>query len=85
MYRTAMAESGRFFQDVHATGRRQADDVSQANVGAFDLTIATFVAEVLTDLPDVGDSGGRDRVPLGLQTARNVDGLADRRGGPRPT
>src|SRR5688572_13229041 len=68
---------GRLLQDVHATRRAEADDVGQADLGALDLAIAGLTAQVVADLPDVGDAGGRDRVALGLQAARHVDrGLA---------
>ena len=41
--------------------------------GAFDLTVARLAAEVVADLPDVGDAGRRDRVALRLEAARHVD------------
>jgi hypothetical protein len=37
-----------------------------------DLAVPGLAAQVVADLPDVGDAGGRDRVALGLQAARHV-------------
>ena len=43
--------------------------MGQADLGVFDLTIAGFTAEMMADLPDVGDAGCSDRVTLGLKAA----------------
>src|SRR5688500_8227226 len=59
-------------QDVHAAGAAQPDDVGQADPGALDLAVAGLAAEVVADLPDVGDAGGRDRVALRLEAAGDV-------------
>ena len=47
--------------------------MSQADLGALDLTVARLAAQVMADLPDVGDAGGGDRVSLRLQATRHVD------------
>ena len=46
--------------------------MGQADLGALDLTVAGLAAEVVADLPDVGDAGRRDRVALRLEAARHV-------------
>ena len=63
---------GGLLQDVDAAGGAEADDVGQADLGALDLAVAGLAAEVVADLPDVGDAGGGDRVALGLQAAGHV-------------
>src|SRR3954449_11558509 len=63
----------RLLQDVHAAGRTETDDMGHADLGALDLTVTGLAAQVVADLPDVGDAGRRDRVALGLQAAGHVD------------
>ena len=46
--------------------------MSETDLRALDLAIAGLTAQVMADLPDVGDAGRRDRVALRLQTARDV-------------
>ena len=46
--------------------------MGQADLGALDLAVAGLAAEVVADLPDVGDAGRRDRVALRLEAARHV-------------
>ncbi len=46
--------------------------MGEADLGAFDLTVAGFTAQVMADLPDVGDAGRGDRMTLRLETARHV-------------
>ncbi len=43
---------------------------ARPDLGALDLAVAGLAAQVVADLPDVGDAGGRDRVALRLQTRR---------------
>jgi hypothetical protein len=38
-----------------------------------DLAVARLAAQVVADLPHVGDAGGGDRMALRLQAARHVD------------
>src|SRR3954464_11072309 len=51
---------GRALQDVDAAGRAEPDHVGQADLGVLDLAIAGLTPQVVADLPDVGDAGGRD-------------------------
>src|SRR4029450_4685043 len=64
---------GGLLQDVDAARRAEAGDGGHADLGALDLTVAGLAAQVVADLPDVGDAGRRDRVALRLQAARDVD------------
>src|SRR3954451_809981 len=59
-------------ENVDAARGPQADHVGESDLGVRDLTIAGLSPKVMTDLPDVGDTGGRDRVAFGLQTARHI-------------
>src|SRR5918994_6486360 len=61
-------------EDVHAAGGAEADHMRKAHRGPLDLAVARLAPQVVADLPDVGDASGRDRVTLGLQAARHVDG-----------
>ena len=47
--------------------------MGEADFGAFDLTVSGLTAEMVADLPDVGDAGGGDGVALGLQPTGHVD------------
>ena len=77
------SDSGGFLEDVDAAGGAEADDVGESDLGVGDLAVAGFVAEVVADLPDVGDAGGGDGVALGLEAAGHVDrGRAVAPGGP---
>src|SRR5580700_11868483 len=68
-----MRALGGFFENVNAARRAETDDVRQSHIGTLDLTRSRLISQVLTDLPDVGDAGGRNRVTLGLKTTRDVD------------
>ena len=46
--------------------RAQADHMGQPDLGVLDLPVAGFAAKMVADLPDVGDAGSRDGMPLGL-------------------
>src|SRR6266545_5791901 len=61
-------------QNVDRAGRTEADDVSQANLGTFHLSLARLTPEVPDDLDDVGDASRAKRVALGEQPAAGVDG-----------
>src|SRR6266851_5258244 len=69
----AMTSDGGLLQDVDAAGRAEADYVGQADLGVVDLAVAGLAAEVVADLPDVGDAGGGDGVALRFEAARHVD------------
>ncbi len=45
----------------------------EPDAGSLDLTVAGLAAEVVADLPDVGDAGRRDRVAFRLEAAGDVD------------
>src|SRR4051812_28919375 len=66
------AASGGAFQDVDAAGRAEPDHVGEPDARTFDLPVAGFAAQVVADLPDVRDTGRRDRVALRLEAARHV-------------
>ena len=59
-------------QDVHAARRAEPDHVGQPDAGPLDLAVAGLAPEVMTDLPDVGDAGGGDRMALRLETSGDV-------------
>ena len=52
------------FEDVNPTRAAETDHVGETNLGAFDLALPAFIAQVLADLPDVGDTSGGDRMSL---------------------
>src|SRR5262245_10701348 len=62
------------FEDLDRAGGAEADDVREADLGAFDLAAAGFTAQVPDDLTDVGDARRAERVPLREQAAAGVDG-----------
>src|ERR671926_465712 len=64
---TTSMPSGRLFEDVHGAGRSEADDVREADPSALDLPVARLPPQVGGDLPDVRDTGGRNRVALRLE------------------
>src|SRR5579875_1981933 len=64
---------GRLLEDVDPAGRPETDDVGKTDLGTGDLAIACLPAEVMADLPDVGDAGCRDGVALGFEPAGHVD------------
>src|SRR3954471_22482096 len=64
---------GALLEDVYAARGAQPDDVRQADLRALDLPVAGLAAQMVADLPDVGDAGRGDRVTFGLQAPRNVD------------
>ena len=68
----APRSGGGLLEDVDAACGAEPDHVRETDLGAFDLTIAGLAAEVVADLPDVGDAGRRDRVALRLEAARHV-------------
>ena len=49
---------GMSFEDVHAAGRAEADDVREPDSCTLDLARTRLTAQVVADLPDVGDPGG---------------------------
>jgi hypothetical protein len=51
-------------EDVHPASRPEANDVSETDLGADDLPVTGLPTQVSSDLPDVGDPGGGDGVPL---------------------
>jgi PAP2 superfamily len=53
---------GGLLQDVYTAGRPEADDVRQPDLGAFDLAGSGLPTKVMAHLPDVGDTGGGDRM-----------------------
>ena len=55
---------GGTLEDVHTASRPEADDVSETDLGAGDLPVTGLPTQVSSDLPDVGDPGGGDGVPL---------------------
>ncbi len=59
----------RALQDMHAARGTESDHVGQTHFGVFDLPISGLAAQVVTDLPYVGDAGGRDGMTLGFQAA----------------
>ena len=70
---SARSDQAARLEDVDAARGAEADDVREADPGAFDLAVAGLAAKVVADLPDVGDAGRRDRVALRLEAARDVD------------
>ncbi len=53
--------------------------MGQAHLGSLDLAVAGLAAQVVADLPDVGDAGGRDGVALGLQPPDTLTGVVPSR------
>ena len=53
----------------------ESDDMGQSDLGALDLPIAGFAAQVVADLPDVRDTGGRDRMSLRLRPPDTFTGV----------
>ena len=71
-YAECVGQAAAFSRMWTPQARAETDDVGQADLGALDLAVAGLAAEVVADLPDVGDAGGRDRVALRLEPARHV-------------
>src|ERR1700722_13850659 len=71
---TTSAEScRRRFQHVDGAGRRQANHMSQTNLGPVDLTVSGLAAQMGRHLVEVGDAGGPDRIAFGQQSAGYID------------
>ena len=64
---------------MDAAGGAESDDVGQADPRALDLAVAGLAAQVVADLPDVGDAGGRDRMALGLSPPDTLTGVVPSR------
>src|SRR6266542_3023720 len=63
-------------------GEVAAERVGEADAGALDLARAGLTAELRGDLGDLGRARGADRMPLGLEAARGVDGQLAAEGRP---
>ena len=49
---------------MDAASRAQANDMGEADLGILDLAVASFVTQVMTDFPNVGDASCGDGVTL---------------------
>src|SRR2546425_433339 len=55
-------------------GRVAAEGVGEAHLGAIDLALTSLTAKLGHDLDDLRGAGRADRVSLGLQAPRRIDG-----------